>query len=239
MSTTDSIHRQTWDVIPWIVNRSASAEDQESARIHLESCPDCREELALQEKIHAGLNSAIAVDESRARQSLGSLLNQIDANDGQYFATGTLAPSRPAHEIRNRHRWLAGLAAAVIVQAIGLIALGTMVVEARNSAGLAGSYATLSSQAKAAPEATIRLVPSPTMSVGHLQTLLDASGLQIVGSNSGATILALAPVSVSGKGGKELTPQEQERFTIESIARLREGPGILLAEPINAPLRTP
>lgn len=232
MNPSDSMHRQTWDLIPWMVNQTASTEERERAMAHLASCADCRDELALQERIHAGMHAGPVADGVDARSSLRNLLDRMDADrrDGIDADTprGDALP-RPPRSGRSRGRWLAGLAAAVLVQAIGLITLGALLMERNTSGDPAAAYATLSSGAAPAGSATIRLVPSPTLSVGGLQALLDATGLQIVGSNAGATILALAPVESGGDG------EDASRRTSDAIQRLRKGPGILLAEPILVP----
>jgi hypothetical protein len=96
----------------------------------------------------------------------------------------------------------------------------------------------LSSDTSPAPAASIRLVPSPALSLGDLQTLLDEAGLQIVGSSRGATILALAPVSNAADAETTGSQQERRRRNLESIELLRKKPGILLVEPILGTTRS-
>jgi len=112
------------------------------------------------------------------------------------------------------------LAAAVIVQAIGLAALGGWALE-RNRSTDEAAYRTLSTPASV-PGATIRFVPSPELSVGQLQRLLADNELRVVNANEGGTIFALAPTA----------PAYTPTSTSEAIARLRATAGVLLAEPI-------
>jgi hypothetical protein len=241
MNTSDSIHRQTWDLIPWIVNRSATAEQHENASRHLMTCADCREELALQERIHSGMNAPQTMDSERASNALQAINKRIDAHAGHARAnhTSALTPSTAAaRTFAYRGRWLTGLAAAVVVQAFGLIALGVLLLDSRDSGDPSGRYTTLSSDTSPAPAASIRLVPSPALSLGDLQTLLDEAGLQIVGSSRGATILALAPVSNAADAETTGSQQERRRRNLESIELLRKKPGILLVEPILGTTRS-
>ncbi|MEZ5461332.1 hypothetical protein [Dokdonella sp.] len=238
MNPTDSIHRQTWDLIPWIVNHSATAEQRERASGHLMTCSDCQEELALQERIHAGMNASGTREDTRARNALQAMNRRIDEAVAQARAADVSAPS-PSTDVTfawaHRRRWLAGLAAVVVLQACGLIALGTLLLASRDSADPAARYVTLSSSTSPAPAASIRLVPSPALRLGDLQSLLDEAGLQIVGSSPGSTILALAPVSGATDADAARSQQERRRRNLESIELLRKKPGILLVEPILGP----
>ncbi|MGB0134846.1 hypothetical protein [Dokdonella sp.] len=238
MNPTESIHRQTWDLIPWIINQSASEEDLEAASIHLQTCQDCREEFALQSRIHARMNHDPMDDKDRARASLQGLMHRIDTDMELPEPVSTVfgAGGEAAGASRGRRRLLAGLAAAVVIQAIGLIGLGTIILQSRATTERAGNYSTLSAEAPLAPGATIRLVPSPNLSVGGLQQLLDEANLQIVGSHRGASILALAPDQSSADGGVS-TDLEHDRHTREALQRLRGSPDILLAEPILSQAR--
>jgi hypothetical protein len=125
-------------------------------------------------------------------------------------------PSPPRHA-----RMMRILAAAAIVQAIGLAALGGWALE-RNRYADESAYRTLSTPVASVPEATIRFVPSPELSVGQLQRLLADNELRVAHANEGGTIFALAPT----------TPAHSPASTREVIARLRATSGVLLAEPI-------
>lgn len=204
-------HRQTWDLIPWLVNGSASASDRALAEAHLAACADCRDEYAFQSRVHAGLGVEAAVA-GEPGPAFERLLERIDREQA--------AQSIPAYEPRQR-RLLRGLAAAVVVQAIGFAALGAWSIGHRR-ADDAPAYRTLSTPEAEPAAASLRFVPSPELSVGQLQRLLGENGLHVVGSNEGGTIYTLAPVAPG-------------RTDADVIARLRAAPGVLLVEPIADP----
>jgi hypothetical protein len=205
-------HRQTWDLIPWLVNDTASPVERALADAHLAICADCRDEYAFQARLGAGLAVDIA-PEGPVQPALDRMLARIDA-DGPAEAPS----SRP----RTQHgRITRILAAAVIVQAIGLAALGGWMID-RNRSASEAPYRTLSATVVDMPEATIRFVPSPELSVGQLQRLLADNGLRVANANEGGTIFALAPT----------TPAHPVASTGEAVARLRGTAGVLLAEPI-------
>ena len=215
MNPQSSQHRQTWDLIPWLVNGSASPLDRAQAETHLATCADCRDEYAFQARLHAGL-SRDATPEPSCEEGLTRMLARIDADDaGHDVAARAIGmPARPAT------KWLLrSLAAAVVLQAIGITALLWPTTQTAPAA-----YRTLSAPATTAPAGVVRLVPSPELALGQLQRILDENGLRVVDANDSATILALAPVA-----GRPST-----RETIDAtIARLRGTPGVLLAEPIG------
>jgi len=203
-------HRQTWDLIPWLVNSTASPVERALAEAHLAICADCRDEYAFQARLGAGLGVEIATEAS-PQPGLDRLLARIDAEvtDGAALPLRSRALGARLSRI---------LAAAVIVQAIGLAALSGW---ALNRSASEAPYRTLSAPAVVVPDATIRFVPSPELSVGQLQRLLADNELRVASANEGGTILSLAPVSTHASAS-----------TSDAIARLRATPGVLLAEPI-------
>lgn len=218
-------HRETWDLIPWIVNGSATAAQCDSVEQHLRECADCRDELALQRQFQAGMQAA-ASGAYDPQPGLQRLFARIDA-EPSVTDSGRPAPVRGG-------RWIPWLAAAVIVQAIGLALLGGMLLGrpapelAAQPAAEAG-YRTLSSTT-AQRGATIRLVVGPDTSLAALRHLLGEARLQIVESTADNAAFGLAPADVSLSTGEDRTAR--------SVAWLREQPGVLLAEPIVSPTGT-
>ncbi len=205
---TPDLHRRTWDVLPWLVNGTASVGERLAAESHLATCSDCRDELAFQARVQAGMSSEPVASGRPA--GLDRLLARIDAN-------GAVPASSRA---RPRTRWSVRLlAAAVVAQAIGIGLLGALLL-VRGNAGDA-AYATLSSTPTAPVVATIRLVPAPSLPLSDLQAMLARNGLRIAGSNAGGSILALAPVDATSASPRDAL-----------LARLRATPGVLLAEPL-------
>jgi hypothetical protein len=206
-------HRQTWDLIPWLVNGTASPVERSLAEAHLAICTDCRDEYAFQARLGAGLAVDVVTD-GPLQPALDQLLARIDVEEANTVARPPLVRPQLVRMTRI-------LAAAVIVQAIGLAVLGSWALERSRSADEA-PYRTLSTTAIDAPEATIRFVPSPELSVGQMQRLLADNGLRVANANEGGTIFALAPS----------TPAHPTASTGEVVARLRAAAGVLLAEPI-------
>lgn len=167
-------HRHAWELIPWVLNGRATAEERALVEAHVRECADCRGELEFQRSVQQGiLQTPVAESESAA--ALARLWQRIDAGTVE-----SIAPkSAPLV------RWLA---VAVVVEAVGIAALsGSAVLSARNA-----PYQTLSSTAATPQRATLRAVFAPQTSQSELQSLLRHSGLQIVGGPSEAGAYALA-----------------------------------------------
>ena len=242
MNDHDSMHRQTWDRIPWLVNDTLVGTQRMDVESHLRECASCREELAFQRNVHAGLQEDQPADEGAASDPLARLFERIDAEDAAYPASREFDPlaaditetvSSASNGVR-RLRLSQLLAAAVIIEAIGLVGLG-VVLAGRNAVDTTSRYATLSQKVRSAAPASIRLVPSPTMSVGQLQSLLDTSGLHIVGSNVGGRILALDFTPSSAMSTASEPPATAQQRVDAALSRLRANGGVLLAEPILSP----
>lgn len=207
MINDTSIHRHTWEQIPWIVNGSLSDSERVAAESHLDSCADCREELQFQRHLAGAIAASNpplgAVD--NARGSWQQLHARITAEGDAQGAPQRLAPAIE-HQGRGKQRaWVPWLVAAVVVQAIGLGVLGT-VVWSRPDASLTSSsavYRTLSAKETAPATATIRAVFAQDMSVGHMQALLAAAGLQVRSGPSSAGVWSLEPATDSNRSATQ------------------------------------
>jgi hypothetical protein len=220
MSHLDEVaggHRRAWELIPWIVNGRASAPERQLVDEHVRACGDCREELELQRRLRAAMAQEHAVEHD-PRPALDRLWARIDADDD---AAQEQLP-RPAVAQRMLSatfvRWLA---AAVVVEAVGLTALGANVWMRAGPAALNQTFHTLSAPQAASPGATIRAVFAPQLAAGELQGLLDAEQLQIVAGPTEAGVYSLAP---------RATPDQAATQVV--LEHLRAHPGVRFAESI-------
>jgi len=219
----DLSHRLAWELIPLVVNGSASAEERRRVDEHLRACADCRDELAFQMQLHDGMTAAAAAPHD-PQPALRRLLERLDADE-----------AAPAREAAAPGRRPPLLVVAVAGQAIALAVLGALLLgrpagDVRGGAAPAadGRYRTLSTPAAHDAAATIRFVPAPTLTLGELKALLGEAGLRIVESSADNAVYGLAPSPADA----EPSAAERERATREAVARLRARPGVLLAEPI-------
>ncbi|TDR47601.1 putative zinc finger protein [Tahibacter aquaticus] len=202
-------HSQIWELIPWVANGTATPAQQQRVQEHLRDCSDCRDEYAQQCRFLAGMQ----LDDDAppaAEPALRRLMQRIDAAEPAILP----APSAPARLAARAVPWLA---AAVVVQAIGLALLGSALVQ--RPPATRADYVTLS-QAPASERAAVRLVAAPEMDLASLRRVLGETGLHIVQSNADNSIFGLAPARTA--------PAVD---VAEAIARLRREPGVLLAEP--------
>ena len=208
-------HRRAWDVIPWVVNGTASAADQQLVQAHVHVCADCRVELARQRRMQTAVaQETPALTDVDA--GLKRLFKRIDETTDHRIGAVPGSLARPRWQgMGGINHWLV---AAVIVEAVGLSALGVALV-------LRGAsdheYQTLSESPPTPARATIVIVPAPTMQLGELQQHLHALKLTVVSGPNAVGAYALAPHGESPK-------QEAQ------IASLRALPGMQLVEPIVA-----
>jgi hypothetical protein len=210
-----SRHRQAWELIPWVVNGRASAEQRRVVEEHLVGCADCRDELALQSRIAQAMRGAEPAAPADHAPALRRLWQRIDAEAD--------AESRPPPRRRGGIA-ARGLLAAVVIEALGIAALSAALFD--RGRGHA-PYVTLSAPAESAPHATIRAVLAPELSLAQLQDLLGESHLQIVGGPSEAGVYSLAPRSL-----------REDLGTPAVLAQLRRHAGVRFAEPVDAAAHT-
>lgn len=210
-----SVHRHTWDQIPWLVNGTLPTAEREALEAHLSGCADCRAELEFQRRLATSLEtgSLCEVDTQESWKQLRARIEAVGRSErtrhGQRRSRGALAGE-----------WIPWLVAAMVVQAIGLGALGT-VIWSKPAAG-SGTYRTLSAPEPLAGNATIRVVFSPDMSIGNVQALLTAAGLQVHSGPSSAGVWSLEPARDSNRSA-----------TQSALRELRDSPDVRFAEVIG------
>lgn len=200
---TTSIHRRTWDQIPWIVNGTLPESDLPSASQHFQDCSDCREELAFQQHIAQSLvgRQPAHVDPQRSWQQLRS---RIEASDStvDVVSAGRASAGRASVAAAHSH-WTGWLVAAVVVQAVGLGVLGSTLWSHQIASPASSSGAVYQTLSAAEPAvlsaATIRVVFAGGMQVGRMQILLDQAGLQVVSGPSSAGVWSLGPTGDSSR----------------------------------------
>ena len=217
MDESLSRHRRAWELIPWLVNGRATAEERRVVEEHLADCQDCREEFEFQSRLGRAMSAETdAVLPADHVPALDRLWQRIDAS-----AVSAPLPRRSGALART-------LLAAVLIEAIGIAALSAALFTRDTGRDPANPYRTLSAPAEAAPRASIRAVLAPELSLGELQALLGRSRLQIVGGPSEAGVYTLAPLSARA----EDDPQA-------ALAVLRSHPGVRFAEPVDSAPRAP
>ncbi|MGA2776212.1 MAG: zf-HC2 domain-containing protein [Steroidobacteraceae bacterium] len=207
-------------LLPWYLAGRLDAGDTERVARHLERCAVCRDDLAHERAVRALLKSESSLQYA-PQPGLAKTLARIDEFDREApqvppaLATTAREPARRM----GAQRWLA---AAVLIQAVALGAVGAALFHRAGGAGLEPSYTTLASEApNFGRGAHIRAVFSPNLSVGELKRLLADHALTIVGgpSDAGAYTLAFTEPHASS--------QQMDRV----IAALRGDTRVSFVEP--------
>lgn len=201
-SGKDCVH--AWEMMPWVLQGSATEEQGAWLESHLAQCEPCRAEFAQQSRLRLALSLPPDVPVN-ADVGLGRLLARLDTAD----APEVHPRSRPAS-------WLSrALVAAVLVQALGIGVLGVKLW----SVGGNPAYRTLSQETLPAAPGAIRVVPDAGMTLADWNALLHALRLQVVSGPNDVGAYTVAPVSSTS------TAQH-------ALQQLRTTRGILLAEPV-------
>jgi hypothetical protein len=214
-------HQQVFALLPWLINGTASPEQRLRATAHLAGCEDCRQEYQAQRLLRQALHEQPPRPAVDAEAGLLRLLDRLDAPAEEQ----PLPPSREARPARREvSRLTMALAVAVVVQSIGLGALGLGHLGSVKDGG-GGDYRTLSQQQAApATHARLQVIPDASMSMADWRRLLEAHGLRVVDGPNAAGAYALA-----------LSDGASAPSMDALLAHLRATPGVRLAEPV-APL---
>ena len=193
-----------WDAMPDALHGNLTQQQREWLDNHLAGCDPCSAQFVLQQRLQRAMMLPVNLPID-ADAGLQRLLSRID-NPDMAKATDGL-----------RHHGWAGraLVAAVVLQAIGLGAMGAKLW----SIDPVPAYRTYSREAAPMPPGSIRLVPDPSMQVADWDALLRTHGLQVVAG----------PNEV---GGYTVVPLSSAAQRDALLQRLRAAGGIRLAEPV-------
>jgi hypothetical protein len=230
MSIEVPSHQQIWELLPWVINGTATPEQHEQVQAHLSGCSDCREEFSLQSLVHDDMQrESVPGNPHAGFQRLLQRLDvpsHADAVARRSDIEGDVRPATPV-PFSFRRPWLIGIAALLLMQSAAITLMAVQLqtpAEPAKTTALPAAYETLSSADPVNPIATIRFVPAPQLSVGEMQKILDDAGVRIVDSRVGTAIYGLAPVAGPG--------EIDANSSTTAIMKLRGKPGVLLVEPV-------
>jgi hypothetical protein len=179
-------HHEVSALIPWYVNDTL--DDGECRRVdsHLVGCAVCRDDLAVQRRIHEAIDAQPSVDYMPVA-SLKRLQARLDAQPAESASLHTaLAEQRSSHSAPWR-TWMAASAAGVAVAA-GLFTADHWMQTER----LQPDYHTVTTSVSRPAGEVIRAVFAPTITLVELQTILDEAQLRIVSGPTEAGVYSLA-----------------------------------------------
>lgn len=217
-------HAEAWALLPWLANGRIAPEDREWVEAHLQGCDECRAELAGQRLVASQVNrDAAAIQQpgsSDEQRSFNKLWARIEAAESvSQVATGTSgAPVLPRSS--RTVRWLA---AAVVVQAIGLGLFGFALNKNHNT-GDGSKYETVTTPESRLKAPAVSVVFAPQASMANINTLLAHQGLSIV-----------AGPGASNNFKAELSPDAvASGASAETVAAvMSKDPNVIFAEPIS------
>lgn len=209
-------------LLPWFVNGRLSAADAERVAQHLERCDVCRCDVAEQRALRITLKASGPV-EYGPQEGLAKTLARIDELARDPSPVPDEQRAERTQEARRRRfgatRWLT---AAVVVQAIGLGAVGGSFLVQQRGMRAAPGYETLSTPPKDVANGRIRAVFAESMTVGELKALLSSQHLLIVAGPTESGVFTLGSADAASR---------QDRLD-GPLAGLRATPRVLFAEPV-------
>jgi hypothetical protein len=185
-------------LLPWYLTGRLAADESARVAQHVEHCATCRDDLLGQRTLRERVRAEATV-EMAPQAGLAATLARIDELDRELDRSGGEAPrasvqraagGQLAGSARRPLRLTQWLAAAVVVQAIGLALVGRALLAHQQPAAVA-RYQTLASAEPAVQGAAIRAVFAKSMTTEALRTLLRAQHLGIVAGPSEAGVFTL------------------------------------------------
>jgi anti-sigma factor RsiW len=169
-------HAEAWALLPWLANGRIADDDREWVEAHVAGCAECRAELAAQRLVATRMSGDAGHSPVNEEQkSFNKLWARIEASEAATTpataAQGLAGGSRASRTVR----WLA---AAVVVQAVGLGVLGFGSL--REDPAHGGEIVTVANPEPRLNAPAVRIVFAPQASIETINTLLTHQGLSIV-----------------------------------------------------------
>jgi len=215
-------HAEAWALLPWLANGRLPTADREWVEAHVQGCAECRAELAAQRLVASEVNREGAdsppAAASEEQRSFNKLWARIEAAES---AATPATRSTAAASVPRSSRTVRWLAAAVVVQAIGLGVLGMVVNNGRTGAG--HELVTVASVEPRPHAPAVRVVFEPGTSIATINTLLSHQGLSIVaGPGDAGNFMAELSADAVASGA-----------SAESVAEvMAKDPHVAFAQPI-------
>ena len=212
-------HPEAQDALPWLANGTLAGTELERVQAHVETCADCRADLALLRTVHAaGPGPDLDFDPDRA---LARLMPRLDAAPVEEDAPAPCAVAETPGLLQGWRNRLAAndrtwLRAAVAAQFCAIAVLGALLARPAAQPDAAHDYRVLGA---AGANGAARLVVTfrPDTPEAELRRIVRGSGARIVG---GPTVTDAWLVGADG----QVDPV---------LARLRAEPAVTLAEPLS------
>ena len=214
-------HAEAWNLLPWLANGRIQPGDREWVEAHVHACAECRAELSAQRMTatqmrDAGEQPAQGVaDEQR---SFDKLWSRIEAAES---ATVPAHQSVGVPAARGAPRTVRWLAAAVIVQGVGLALFGFNALRSTDTGNELHTVTNVAPVRANAP--SLSIVFAPDASIDSINTLLTHQGLSLVSGPglSGNFTAALSTDAVASGA------------SAESVAAvISKDPHVVFAQPI-------
>lgn len=215
-------HAEAWALLPWLANGRIAPEDREWVDAHVLGCAECRAELAAQRLVASQVSrdeaAAPAPAASDEQRSFNKLWARIEAAES--VSAGVSPGNGTTSTAPRASRTVRWLAAAVVVQAIGLGVIGLALFGNSRSS----EFVTVSRVETPRTHApAVRIVFSPEASITTINTLLAHQGLTIVagpGTSGNFTAELSADAVASGASA-------------ESVAAvISRDPNVTFAQPV-------
>ena len=211
-------HAEAWALLPWLANGRIAAEDREWVEAHVAGCAECRAELGAQRMVATQMSRDVQVpqtagnDEQKSFNKLWSRIEALESSPSA-AAVGSSGSRRPASRTV---RWLA---AAVVVQAIGLGVLGSNALRGNTTPN--DNFSTVADAQPRLGAPAVRIVFASQASIDTINTLLVHQGLSIVSGPGiqGNFTAVLSPDAVASGASAESVAQVMSKDPNVSFAQ--------------------
>ena len=204
-------HQKVWDLLPWYINHSLNASEQEIVKTHVKTCLTCRIELAQQQQVFEKIQQTdllTQVSQASLAQLRKRIVEQDRSSHIEPYQQVSKQPESSARQIMDFLKYGA-LAASLATENQGSVA----------------EYRTLANPSDKMTDNMLRVVFSDESSTAEIEAILSGVSGHIV---KGPSPQGVYEVQIENQ--KDTALAKKDFMVRDAITLLRRNPSVLFVD---------
>lgn len=218
--TSKNEHQKVWDLLPWYINHSLNASEQEIVKTHVKTCLTCRIELAQQQQVFEKIQQTdllTQVSQASLAQLRKRIVEQDRSSHIEPYQQVSKQPESSARQIMDFLKY------GALAASLAILSMPFML--ATENQGSVAEYRTLANPSEKMTDNRLRIVFSDESSAAEIEAILSAVSGHIV---KGPSSQGVYEVQIGNQ--KDTVLVRKDFMTRDAITQLRRNPSVLFVD---------
>ena len=213
-------HQKVWDLLPWYINHSLNASEQEIVKTHVKTCLTCRIELAQQQQVFEKIQQTdllTQVSQASLAQLRKRIVEQDRSSHIEPYQQVSKQPESSARQIMDFLKY------GALAASLAILSMPFML--ATENQGSVAEYRTLANPSEKMTDNRLRVVFSDESSATEIEAILSAVSGHIV---KGPSLQGVYEVQIENQ--KDTVLARKDFMVRDAITLLRRNPSVLFVD---------